>query len=269
MMNVTQDPSEQEIAGLTADLMLLLAVLLPPAALDELGPVVAERSLTTAYGPVGPLALRQLPDERGIWIAPYTGSATRTDPRATIAAAHALGVRQILNWDHCIALNPVVQRGQVGVIVDTIDYTRRPRTFAGAPPAQPMLPGVRRPSMCPRLTGLLHIVFPFALDMIYLGVDGPRRETAAEARLFRQFGADVAGQNVIPERELAQEAGICYAGLVTVADVAANRVAPPPQGEGRAALHAGLAGLPAFFAQCAALDECDCLNAEGDLPSDE
>lgn len=265
-MNLTPAQPNQDSAGLTADVLLLLAVLLPPVALDELGPVVAERTLTTTFGPVGPLALRKLPGGRGVWIAPYTGSATRTDPRATIAAAHALGVRQILNWDHCIALNHMVGRGQVGVIIDTIDYTRQPRTFAGAPPAQRLLPGVRRPSVCPRLTGLLHTAFPFAVDMIYLGIDGPRRETPAEARLFRQFGADVAGQNLTPERALAQEAGICYAGLVTVADVAADRVAPPPQGEVRAALHAVLSGLPHFLAHCAAPDGCDCLAVDADLP---
>ena len=49
-----------------------------------------------------------------------------------------------------------------------------------------------------------------------LGLDGPRRETPAEARLYRQMGADVSGQNLVPEVALAHEMGICYAGLVTL-----------------------------------------------------
>ena len=41
-----------------ANLLLLVAVLLPPRALDILGDVLEERTLLTPYGDAGPLALR-------------------------------------------------------------------------------------------------------------------------------------------------------------------------------------------------------------------
>ncbi|MCB0150142.1 MAG: hypothetical protein KDE01_21160, partial [Caldilineaceae bacterium] len=83
----------------TASLLILIAVLLPPSALDILGEVVDERTYLTPYGEAGPLALRKLSDDLAVWVQPYTGLPTRTDPRATIFAARQLGVQRILNWD--------------------------------------------------------------------------------------------------------------------------------------------------------------------------
>ena len=241
-----------------ADWLILLSVLLPPAAMNELGVVAAERTLETPFGMVGPLALRRVPHGPSVWIMPYTGSATRTDPRATIYAAHMLGVRQIVAWDTVIALNPVLPRGQVAVMADYVDFTRGPGSFDGMPPSLPPNPDAPLRAVCPRLTGALRRTLPFAVEIVYVGIDGPRRETAAEARIFRQWGADVVGQNIIPEAALAQEAGICFAGLVTVAELSAERTQTPPSGGVRASLEATLALLPRMLA-VASVESCDCL----------
>jgi purine nucleoside phosphorylase len=108
------------------------------------------------------------------------------------------------------------------------------------------------------LTGALRRALPFAVEIVYTGIDGPRRETAAEARIFRQWGADVVGQNLIPEAALAQEVGICFAGLVTVAELSAERSQTPPSGEVRASLEATLSLLPTMLATASA-QTCDCL----------
>jgi 5'-methylthioadenosine phosphorylase len=105
---------------------------------------------------------------------------------------------------------------------------------------------------------LLRAALPFAVEAVYLGVDGPRRETPAEARIYRQWGVDVLGKNLVPEAALAQEAGLCYAGLVTVGDVSAERPAVEAQGEVRAALGAVLGRLPQIVAQAAQPGDCDC-----------
>lgn len=241
-----------------ADWLILLAVLLPPAAMNELGIVASERTVETPFGMVGPLALRRVPHGPSVWILPYTGAATRTDPRATIYAAHSLGVRQIVVWDQVIALNPVLPRGQVAVMADYIDFTRGPGSFDGAPPSLPPNPEAPLRAVCPRLTDALRRAMPFAADVVYVGIDGPRRETAAEARIFRLWGADVVGQNVIPEAALAQEVGICFAGLVTVAELSAERSQLPPRGEVRASLGATLSLLPTMLA-IASAETCDCL----------
>ncbi len=83
-----------------ADLSLLLAVFLPPAALDTFGPLVAERTLDTPFGPVGPVGLRARSHGPAIWVQPYSGSPVRTDrappstPRCNWALAKSsLGMR--------------------------------------------------------------------------------------------------------------------------------------------------------------------------------
>lgn len=240
-----------------SDWLILLAAWLPPAALDILGPVVEERRVSTPYGSVGPLALRRTPQGPSVWIQPYTGAANRTDPRATIVAATALGVRNLLAWDQVVAVNSVLPRGQVGVVADYLDFTRQPSSFGGRLPSLPFNPDAPLRSICPRLSAALRQALPFAVDLVYLGVDGPRRETPAEARLFRQWGSDVIGQNVVPEIALAQEAGLCFAGLVTVSELSADRTQSPPQREVRVALEATLDGLPDAL-RLATTGTCDC-----------
>ena len=246
-----------------ADLSLLLAVFLPPAALDMFGPLAAERVLETPFGPVGPVGLRVGEQGPAVWVHPYSGSPVRTDPRATVHAALQLGVRQMLAWDACVSLTPTLQRGQIAIVSDYIDWTRHlPDTFVGAtPPLEQASRFVQRPSLCPRLAAALHRTMPDAVDVVYLGVDGPRRETAAEARMFAQWGADVAGQNLVPEAALAQEAGLCFAGLVTVAEVGANLAQPYPHGEVRAALGMALSALPRFLSWVSPAGECGCAAA--------
>lgn len=246
----------------SADLLILIAVLLPPMSLDILGPVVEERVIETPYGDVGPLALRAPESGSPAWVQPYSGLPDRTDPRSTIYAASELGVRRVLNWEMSVAINPQLQRGQPVIATDYIDWTRHlPNTFVERKRLDFDFDAdslAKRPAFCPQMRAALHAVMPHAFDVLYLGIDGPRRETASEARIFRSWGVDVLGQNSVPEVGLAQELGICYAGLSTVAALAADQPEPPHAGDLRASLGAALQALPAFLH---AIDEpftCDC-----------
>lgn len=243
-----------------ADLLILVAVYLPPAALDVLGPLVEERTVHTPFGPVGPLGRRAWGQEPGVWVQPYTGAPTRTDPRATILAAQSLGVCQILAWDTVIGLHHLLRRGELALVSDYIDWTRhQPGGFADSRLAmQPAAGFGRRPAFCPRMSGALAQVLRGAPEVIYLGVDGPRRETAAEARMYQAWGADVLGTNLVPEVALAHEAGLCFAGLVTVNELSAERPEPLPHGEVRAVLGAALQLLPSIVQRLSEPGECDC-----------
>jgi 5'-methylthioadenosine phosphorylase len=57
---------------------------------------------------------------------------------------------------------------------------------------------------------------------IYICTNGPRLETAAEIKLYSQFGADIVGMTLFPECALAREAGICYANISVVTNAAAG-----------------------------------------------
>ena len=51
---------------------------------------------------------------------------------------------------------------------------------------------------------------------------GPRLETAAEIRRFKQDGCDLVGMTSMPEAALAREAGLDYASLCITANWAAG-----------------------------------------------
>ena len=104
----------------------------------------------------------------------------------------------------------------------------------------------------------LQNTLPSAFQGVYLGIDGPRRETAAEARMFRHWGVDVLGQNLVPEVALAQELGLCYAGLITVVDYSADQMAPTFDGEVRHNLEAMTGALPTFIEKIGQPRACDC-----------
>lgn len=244
----------------SADLLILLAVLLPPQTLDIFGALIDEQTVETPYGPVMLLGLRKPASGPAVWVQPYTGLPSRTDPRATLYAARELGVHYVLNWDRGIALNPLLQRGQNAVAVDFIDWTRhQPNTFGRQ---MRLESGIEQklhpPSFCPHMVDALFRVIPDVVGTVYLGCDGPRRESPAEARLFRQMGADVLGYNLVPEVYLAQELGICYAGLITIDERGADQVRQPPQGQVRAGLEQIIRALPDYVNLLGALPTCSC-----------
>ncbi len=56
----------------------------------------------------------------------------------------------------------------------------------------------------------------------YLCCEGPRFETPAEIKMFRQWGADLVGMTNLPEVVLAREAGLCYATIALPTNYAAG-----------------------------------------------
>ena len=100
-----------------------------------------------------------------------------------------------------------------------------------------------------------HLAAP---EGVYLGVDGPRRETPSEARLFRRWGVDLIGQNLVPEVALAHDAGLCYAGLATVHHYSSDQSTPVREGDVRAGLELVVETLPSLVQTLSTLDPCTC-----------
>lgn len=256
--------------------LLLPAVLLPPRSLECLGPVVQESDVRTPWGPVGPIALRRSENGVGVYVLPYSGHPTRLDPRATIWAAKHLGVQRVLTWERVVGLDEHLPRGAIVIPDDYIDWTRRLPTTLFTDRGAGYLQQV--PAFCPETHAILRDFLGRAgVDVhggVYLGVDGPRRETPAEARMYRLWGAHVLGMNVIPEVVFTKELELCYGVLATVTDLSADRPASHPGGEVRQSLRAVLNMLPAIVEALSHTPHCRCAESQagarerGTLPAD-
>ena len=111
--------------------------------------------------------------------------------------------------------------GSFCLVSDFIDYTRlRPSSFR----MEHRL--LRHAGMDDvfdsRMTGVLEKVIeaekiPYEGRVIYACVDGPRYETAAEARMMRALDAQVIGSTLVPEAPLCREVCIKYASIGIIA----------------------------------------------------
>ena len=108
---------------------------------------------------------------------------------------------------------------------DFIDFTKsRTQTFFNEAPVTHI--DVSTP-YCPELSDLLHGASQQYNETIwdhavYLCTEGPRYETPAEIRMFRQLGCDIAGMTAIPELVLAREFEMCYSSLCFISNMAAG-----------------------------------------------
>src|SRR5207249_4014838 len=80
---------------------------------------------------------------------------------------------------------------------------------------------------CAELRGALNAAVNASGDVAqdrgcYVGVEGPRYETAAEIRMFALLGGDVIGMTNLPEVVLARERQLCYAAIAVVSNLGAG-----------------------------------------------
>lgn len=145
--------------------------------------------------------------------------------RANIYALKDLGVRAVVSWSESRALSHNYKIGQYVVVSDLIDETnQRARTFF----ENQGLGVVRQwPVFCPSLhNGLLGALSTESCCVadkgVYVCVEGPRRETPAEARKYHTLGGELLGMTLAPEVFLAKELQMCYASIGYVAGYAEN-----------------------------------------------
>lgn len=256
---------ERHPNGLTATMtspgvLLLTAVYLPPRALDELGLLVEERTVHTRHGDVGPIAFRRSADGVSTWVQPYFGLPMRTDPRATMLAAKALGVQRVLMWDIGAGINHAYRRGQTVIAVDLIDRTRhQPATFHDSPEFEDLPPASEETAtFCPECTEILRETYYTAPPAVVVGTDGPRRETPAEAAMIRTWGGDVICHNIVPEAFLARELGLCFGAVVTVNSYSHDQYRESVEGEVRAGLEYTMQRMPSVLRRMSEPVTCRC-----------
>ena len=156
----------------------------------------------------------------------------RVNYRGNIAALKSLGVTNILASAAVGSLVKTMPPGALAILTQFIDFTRgRPSTFFDGEGGEVVHVDVSEP-YCPHLReelkkaaeALGEEVHP---EATYVCAEGPRFETPAEIRMFRQMGSDLVGMTSVPEAVLAREAGMCYASVAIVTNWAAGVSAEP------------------------------------------
>ena len=153
----------------------------------------------------------------------------RINYRANIFALHLLGVERIIATAAVGSLNPNMKPGDFVLVDQFLDFTRgRESTFYDGDTHGVIHCDMTVP-YCEELRAVLGKVaigqgIPVHEGGVYVCAEGPRFETAAEIRMYRQLGGDVVGMTSVPECVLARELGICYACIGTVTNYAAGIV---------------------------------------------
>lgn len=143
------------------------------------------------------------------------------DARALIYAAKAAGAHRVIAGETVQAISPMLEQGDLVVPGDLIDQTKlRPFTFfVGKGYGFIKLNPPFCPDLMATLLGSARSHSPRALQRaVYIGAEGPRDATPAELRMFRQWGGDIVGSDLLPETYLARELELCYAALTAVGE---------------------------------------------------
>ncbi|MBC8103972.1 MAG: S-methyl-5'-thioinosine phosphorylase [Cytophagales bacterium] len=153
--------------------------------------------------------------------------------RANIAALVKLGVRAVLATTAVGGLRLDLRPGDLVLLDDLIDFTRdrTHKTFFEGEGGEVVHTDFTQPYSEPLRQAVRAAADSLSIDLhgtgTYLCNDGPRYETAAEVRLFAQWGADVVGMTGVPEAILAREAGLHYAGISLITNPGAG-LSPHP-----------------------------------------
>ncbi len=128
-----------------------------------------------------------------------------------------LNINQIISIDDVANLNPRFKAGDITLIYDQINLMGD-NPLIGENDEEI---GIRFPDMSNAYDEKLFEeackVFmdnKFKVnESVYLGLIGPESETEAEARFYREIGADVVGYSLVPENIAAVHAGIKFMGI--------------------------------------------------------
>lgn len=165
---------------------------------------------------------------------PRHGRGHRTPPhainyRANICALKKLGATAILSISATGSLKESIEPGDLVVIDQFIDLTKRrvssffERVAAHVAFADPV---------CPRLASAVHAAAtavaqeasasgrPFRVHQggTYVCMEGPQFSTRAESLIYRSWQASLIGMTCMPEAKLAREAELPYATLGLATD---------------------------------------------------
>ena len=186
------------------------------------------KEVETKYGvPSSPLVTGKIAGVEVVILARHGQrhqfSPTQVNNRANIIALKNAGVTHIIATTACGSLRREIDRGDLVVLDQFIDFTRfRKNTFAESfengivhvPMARPFDETLRQ-QLYKTAQKLGVNVHPAGCVVT---IEGPRFSTIAESKMFRLWGADVINMSTAPEAMLANEASIPYAAIAMSTD---------------------------------------------------
>ncbi|HEX4938454.1 MAG TPA: S-methyl-5'-thioinosine phosphorylase [Candidatus Kapabacteria bacterium] len=188
-------------------------------------------AVTTRYGaPSAPLEFGRFGQRDVVFLARH-GKGHRLPPhqvnyRANIAALRDAGVTDIIAVNAVGGINSAMGAEALVIPHQIVDYTWG-REFTFADEGNVIHVDFSFPYTESLRHGLLaaadktgHFVHNRG---VYAATQGPRLETAAEVDRLERDGCDIVGMTGMPEASLAREAGLNYACLALVVNMAAGR----------------------------------------------
>ena len=188
-----------------------------------------QRTVSTEYGDASVLTGRW--HEQQIAFVTRHGGDHSVAPhainyRANIQALVNLGVTDVFAVNVVGSMLPEAGPGSFVLVDDFIEFTTgRETTFFDRPGE------VHHTDMTdvydPELRAMLVLAaevegIELSGPTTYVCTNGPRFETPAEIRMYAQLGAGVVGMTGYPEVALAREAGLRYASVAVVSNIAAG-----------------------------------------------
>lgn len=158
----------------------------------------------------------------------HTTSPTNVNYRANLLALKNAGCHVILATTACGSLNESYCPGDIVIIDDFIDHTKkRSHTFYDGVVKEASFNKVCHMPMHPGFNGQMRNIIAEQCDKLsvkyhklgtMITIEGPRFSSKAESKLFQQWGAHIINMTTCPEVILAKELGIPYASIALVTD---------------------------------------------------
>lgn len=147
----------------------------------------------------------------------------RVNFQANVLALKDLGVRSIIATSAVGSISGKLAPGEMGLVDQFIDLSKRHVTFFDERPEHVDMTHPYDTALQKVLLSAAEVLGErLARGLVYVSVDGPRYETAAEIRMFGIMGGDVVGMTGAPEAILANELGLRYASIVVATNLAAG-----------------------------------------------
>ena len=193
--------------------------------------ITESQAVTTRYGaPSAPLEFGRFGERDVVFLARH-GKGHRLPPhqvnyRANIAALRDAGVTDIIAVNAVGGINAKMGAEALVVPHQIVDYTWG-REFTFADEGNVLHVDFSYPYSDALRQGLLKAAAGCGLKAhdggVYAATQGPRLESAAEIDRLEKDGCDIVGMTGMPEASLAREAGLNYACVALVVNMAAGR----------------------------------------------